>query len=294
MPSSDQCAGTERLDLHCHTTWSSGFCSPQELVRWASMADVRTLAITDHHHVDAYLEAAAPAARLGVRLIPAIELDCLAGDHRVDLLGYWVEPAAPTLTAFLRRWPSGAQQLLMDEAGLGKLAATLGAPISVARLEAVAAPRGPSFYDLFVLLVELGWAPTLGAAFQRWEAARRAGHFPRAVRSYASVEEGGAAIRAAGGVVALAHPGLVRDDAVVTRLVADGAVDALETPYGGYWTEGEELNARYRRLAEEYCIPTSAGSDYHAYPFSPVPLGVDVATGTLARLRDARTGRYSR
>lgn len=45
------------IDLHTHSTWSSGFCDPAELVRRASMADVRTLAITDHHEVGAYDEA---------------------------------------------------------------------------------------------------------------------------------------------------------------------------------------------------------------------------------------------
>ncbi len=287
MPEGRQDTELERLDLHCHTTWSSGFCSPEELVRWASMGDVRTLAITDHHRVEAYLEAVEPAARLGVTLIPAIELDCLADGKRVDLLGYWIKPNAPELTAFLQRWPSGAEQLLRDEAALSRLSANLGSPVDVAVLRAVAAPREPSFYDLFVLLVRLGWAPTLGAAFQRWEAARRVGQFPRTNRVYAPVEEGATVIRAAGGVVALAHPGLVRDDATVARLLAGRVVDALEAPYGGYWADGEQRNAAYRHLAHEHGMPTSAGSDYHAYPFSPVRLGVEVAVGTLARLRTA-------
>jgi len=287
MPAASGDAAPERLDLHCHTTWSSGFCSPQELVRWASMADVRTVAITDHHRVEPYVEAVEPAARLGVTLIPAIELDCLAGGKRVDILGYWIRPDSPELTAFVQRWPSGAEQLLRDDAALNRLGANLGSAVDAATLRAIAAPREPSFYDLFVLLVRLGWAPTLGAAFQRWEVIRLAGQLPRTNRIYAPVEEGAAAIRAAGGIVALAHPGLVRDDATVARLLAEGVADALEAPYGGYWTDGEARNAGYQRMAQEHGVPTSAGSDYHAYPFSPVGLGLEVPAGTLARLRAA-------
>lgn len=278
----------ERLDLHCHTTWSSGFCSAQELVRWASMGDIPTLAITDHHHVEAYAEAVDLAAQLGVTLIPAIELDCQTEGKRVDLLGYWIAPAAPALTAFVERWPSGVQRLLDDAESLARLASALGVAIDAAHLRDLAAPRTPSLYDLFVLLVRQGWASTLGAAYQRWEDLRRSGRFPRLQHAYAPVEDGAAAIRAAGGVVTLAHPGLVRDDATVARLVADGVVDAIETPYAGYWSQGEELNARYRQLAETLGVPTSAGSDYHAYPFSTVPLGVEVPVGTVERLRNAR------
>jgi 3',5'-nucleoside bisphosphate phosphatase len=292
MLDSDPAEQRERLDLHCHTIWSSGFCPPGELVRWASMADVRTLAITDHHHAEAYREGAELAEQLGVTLIPAIELDCLAGGRRVDLLGYWINPEAPALRAFLARWPSGAQQLLAEGAGLTRLAAGLGVAIDASRLRALAAPREPSLYDLFVLLVRLGWAPTLGSAFQRWEALRAAGQLPRSDRVYASVEEGAAAIRAAGGVVALAHPGLVRDDATVTQLLAGRVVDAVETPYASYWQHGDERNARYRDMAGEYGVPTSAGTDYHAYPFSPIRLGVEVPAGTVARLRAGRA--YSR
>jgi len=95
MPEGRQDTELERLDLHCHTTWSSGFCSPEELVRWASMGDVRTLAITDHHRVEAYLEAVEPAARLGVTLIPAIELDCLADGKRVGPVGILDQAECP-------------------------------------------------------------------------------------------------------------------------------------------------------------------------------------------------------
>jgi 3',5'-nucleoside bisphosphate phosphatase len=292
MPGHSPANEVERLDLHCHTTWSSGFCTPQELVRWASMGDIRTMAITDHHHAEAYLEAADLARALGVTLIPAIELDCLSGDKRVDLLGYWIDPAAAALVAFLERWPSGATQLLSDDVTFSWFASGFDVQIDAAQLREVAAPRAPSFYDLFVLLVGLGWAPTLGAAFQRWEAMRAAGQLPRLNRRYAPVEEGAAAIRAAGGVVSLAHPALVRDDATVERLLAEHAVDAIEAPYASYWNAGEERNTHYRRLAEQYGVPTSAGSDYHAYPFSPVRLGVDVPAETVERLRAARP--YSR
>lgn len=262
------------------------------------MGDIRTLAITDHHHVEAYAEAVDLAAALGVTLIPAIELDCKAGERRVDLLGYWIQPDAPVLTAFLERWPLAIRHLLQDAAALARLATALGAPLEREDLLAASAPREPSLYDLFVVLVQKRWAPTLGAAFQRWEALRREGHFPRLDRPFPSVEEGATVIRATGGVVSLAHPALVRngtvcDDATVRRLITDGVVDAIETPYGGYWTNGAEKNAQHQRLAEEHGLPTSAGSDYHAYPFSTVQLGMDVPHGTAERLR-GKVPLYSR
>lgn len=251
------------------------------------MADVRTLAITDHHQVEPYAEVVELAASLGVALIPAVELDCLAGERRVDLLGYWIDPAAPSLTQFLARWPGGAQQMLADRATLSALGALVGLDLTPERLQAASGKRPPGLADLFTTLVRAGVAPTIGAAFRQWEELRLAGKLPRSARRYAPVQDGAAAIRAAGGVVTLAHPGLVRDDATVRRLLAAGVVDAIETPYAGYWHDGAARNALYRALADEFSLPTSAGSDYHAYPFSDVKLGMDVPAGTLARLRAA-------
>ncbi|GEM_PF-4465535 len=47
----------------------------------------------------------------------------------------------------------------------------------------------------------------------------------------------------------------------------------------GYWTHGDELNQRYASTAAELGVPTSAGSDYHAYLSSEVQVGVGAPKG---------------
>ena len=280
-------AAVELLDLHVHSTWSSGFCEAAELVRWASLADVRTLAITDHHQIEGYEEARPLAGRYGVELIPAIELDCQVDGKRVDLLGYFIDPTAPALTTFLKTWPGGARQFLDDELTLSALAASRGVAFDVKRLRAIADGRPPALIHFALYLVERGWGATLGDVYKGVGALLRQGGLPRGPRRYPPAEQAAAVLRSVGGVVSLAHPGLLRDDALVRRLATEGLVDAIEAPYLGYWTDGDAINARTAAIAQELGVPTSAGSDYHAYPFSPVQLGVDVPRGTLARLRAA-------
>ncbi len=62
------------IDLHLHTYYSDGTMSPEELVLFAKKRGVETIAITDHDGIGGLAEAAEAGARLGVRVIPGIEL----------------------------------------------------------------------------------------------------------------------------------------------------------------------------------------------------------------------------
>jgi len=288
MPPDADPMSMERIDLHTHTTWSSGFCEPDELVRRASLGGVRTLAITDHHQVAGYAEAVATAMTYGVTLIPAVEIDCRSEGRNTDLLGYWIDPCSATLHAFLQEWPDAWSMLVENPRWLAPLATVLDVPLDLALLRTISGNRPPTILHLMLALVALGWSQTVGDAYTRFQEVRQQPGFPRLHRDRPSIEAGAAVIRAAGGVVTLAHPGLVHDDDLVRRLVATRVVDAIEAHYGGYWKDGDSVNGRYQRLAREHHMSVSAGSDYHARPFDDIALGVTVPADTVARLRLVR------
>ena len=78
-------------DLHVHTTNSDGSLNLGEL-RWAARrAGLDAVAVTDHDRLHPDLDAPV-VSRNGLTLIHGIELRVDAGDQRVDLLGYAVEP----------------------------------------------------------------------------------------------------------------------------------------------------------------------------------------------------------
>ena len=77
------------VDLHTHTTESDGTLSPEELVRAAAEAGVRTLAITDHDTMEADAAAVEVAGAFGLELIRGIELTSKHPSGNVHLLGYF-------------------------------------------------------------------------------------------------------------------------------------------------------------------------------------------------------------
>src|ERR687887_2349582 len=94
-------------DLHTHSNRSDGLLAPAALVRRARAAGVECLALTDHDSVAGVAEAAAAGEELGVLVIPGVELsvrdvDPGTGERSEDhLLGFFVDPSAPSLRAYL-------------------------------------------------------------------------------------------------------------------------------------------------------------------------------------------------
>ena len=63
-------------DLHMHSYYSDGCNSPADLLHHAADMGLKTLALTDHDTLAGLAEAQHVADRLGLELIPGVELTC--------------------------------------------------------------------------------------------------------------------------------------------------------------------------------------------------------------------------
>lgn len=91
------------LDLHMHTKYSmDGQFDPADLMRQCADAKVQAVAVTDHDSTRAIPEAREEASRLGLRLIPGIEISCQHEGKNFHLLGYGIHPDAPYLRRLKR------------------------------------------------------------------------------------------------------------------------------------------------------------------------------------------------
>ncbi len=77
---------TTLCDLHTHSTASDGQYSPSELVALAKERGIEVLALTDHDTTDGVAEALAAGERLGLRVIPGVELSAKEY-HTFHILG---------------------------------------------------------------------------------------------------------------------------------------------------------------------------------------------------------------
>jgi predicted metal-dependent phosphoesterase TrpH len=98
-----------RFDLQSHSTHSDGVLPAVEVVQRAAAAGVQLLALSDHDTVSGVSEAIAEGERVGVRVVPAVEISAVdAGSpapRELHILGYCIDHTGPVmserLTAFL-------------------------------------------------------------------------------------------------------------------------------------------------------------------------------------------------
>jgi 3',5'-nucleoside bisphosphate phosphatase len=98
-----------RFDLQSHSTHSDGVLPAAEVVQRAAAAGVELLALSDHDTISGVSEAIAEGERVGVRVVPAVEISAVdAGSsvpRELHILGYCIDYTGAVmterLTAFL-------------------------------------------------------------------------------------------------------------------------------------------------------------------------------------------------
>jgi predicted metal-dependent phosphoesterase TrpH len=242
------------IDLHLHTTASDGTLTPSELVGRAHASGLSIIAITDHDTTAGSCAARAAARDAGLELIPGIEISSVDAGRDIHMLGYFLDPEFPRLLDFLDRQRAERTRRLT---AMSERLASLGCPIDVAPLlEAACAGRTVGRPQVADALVCRGHAVSRDDAFAKFLEYGAPAFVPRAGASPFDVIH---VVHDAGGVVSMAHPGLTRRDDLIPAL-ADAGLDALEARHSDHDAETE---ARYRVLAGDLGLVTTAGSDYH-------------------------------
>jgi predicted metal-dependent phosphoesterase TrpH len=240
------------IELQSHSTVSDGQLPPAEVVERAAEAGVTTLALSDHDAIAGVAEAAEAAGRLGIELVPAIEMSCVhefAEDLHV--CGYWVDlgaiaPAceraqhervsrAGEIIENLRR--EGFDLHLEDAVREAGDALSIGRP-HIARAAGASGDLGP-FFEEYLVPGAKAFVP------RRWPTASQAVEL----------------IHEAGGVAVVAHPYWDIDEpAQVDELIRALDVDGVEAYYP---THSREQTEHLLDLCRDLGLAATGSSDYH-------------------------------
>jgi predicted metal-dependent phosphoesterase TrpH len=275
------------IDLHLHTTASDGKLAPTALISLAARRGVRILSVTDHDTTAGIAEARCAAEAAGLRLIDGIEITAVEGDRDVHVLGYFFNPADEALGGFLERQRSARIDRVRE---MGTRLESLNVAVDVeAIVQAASAHQGRSIGRpaLADALIAAGHAVDRRDAFDRLLATDRPAFVPRCGPSLTEVVD---AIRRAGGIASLAHPGLLGLDREIARFAGSG-LSAIEVRHREH---PPEVEAHYRRVASTLGLAVSGGSDFHGEtdtdPLQPGPGSVSLDAEDFAAL-EARVQR---
>jgi predicted metal-dependent phosphoesterase TrpH len=240
------------IELQSHSTVSDGQLAPAEVVAKAAEAGVTTLALTDHDAIAGVPAAEEAAERLGVELVPALEMSSVH-EYAEDLhiCGYWVDlgkigPAceraqhervsrAGEIVEKLRA--EGFDVHLEDAVREAGDALSIGRP-HIARAAGAGGDLGP-FFEEYLVPGAKAFVP------RRWPTAAEAIEL----------------IHAAGGVAVIAHPYWdISEPNEVDDLIRSLGADGVETYYP---THSREQTAHLLELCDELRLIATGSSDYH-------------------------------
>jgi predicted metal-dependent phosphoesterase TrpH len=242
-----------RIDLHTHTTASDGLLDARALVAEAAARGVGLLAVSDHDTTAGVDDAIDAGRKAGVEVWPAVELSCDVEAAEVHVLGYFVDHRLAWFQALLDRLRDGR---VHRAARMVERLTALGAPVDFARVAALAGGGAIGRPHVARALVEAGWVRDLREAFDRFIGRGGPAYVERLKLSPA---EAVGIVRAAGGLAVLAHPGWGQQDEMIPGLVAAG-LDGIEVYYPDHTPA---LVTRYLRLARQYGLLVTGGTDFH-------------------------------
>ncbi|MFW5844926.1 MAG: PHP domain-containing protein [Planctomycetota bacterium] len=238
-----------RIDLHLHTWFSDGSCSPHTVAAEAAQQRLRAWALTDHDCLDGWA-----ALRDAPGLIPGVEITCSHEGREVHVVGLGFDPADAELNDFL----AGIRRL--RHVRFGRLRALVeahygcrlpdpidcGPSVSPSRLHLARALQRTGI----ITHAQQAFADCLG------DAQLRGSDLP----AFPAVAEGAALLRSAGGVALLAHPGVYGGIELIDRLMRIGELDGLETNHPKL---PDGLRRGIEDLATRHGWLRSCGSDFH-------------------------------
>lgn len=239
------------MDLHTHSACSDGDRAPAALVESAAQSGVGLLALTDHDSVRGVPEAVAAGRRLGLPVVPGVEMSN-EFPQELHILGLGVDVENPALLAELaaaqeRRRARG--RLILE-----RLCA-LGAD---ARPYLAAPETAATRVHIALALVSGGFAADVKDAFARY--------IGRGAPAYVALPRPAPArvialISGAGGIPVLAHPCHLKGDvhAIVHELCALG-LRGIEAYYPTSTPGQTEL---FLSLAAQHGLLVTCGSDFH-------------------------------
>ncbi|KAF0220067.1 MAG: phosphotransferase domain-containing [Geobacteraceae bacterium] len=250
------------IDLHIHSCHSDGLHTPTELVEMAAAKGLKAIAIADHDSVAGIDEAVEAGNRLGVEVIPAVELSVeFKHYHDVHLLGYCIDhndtDFQEKLAEFRRRRNARGEAIV--ERINGRLSSEKKGSISYEEVLA-AADGALGRPHIARILIDKGFARNLQDAFRKY---LDPCNVPKL---YFPMADALAEIRRIKGVSVLAHPPSITEDRTTLRNIihelAAMGLDGLEVFNNMCYNDDMIF---FESVAMQLELVMTGGSDFHGF-----------------------------
>lgn len=263
-------------DLHTHSNYSDGTFSPAQIVAEAAGLGLSAVALTDHNTVAGLPEFLSAARDYPIQVIAGVEISTVYRETELHIVGLFLNPdtfgqITTLLEEFNRKKEESNLALIQN---LNRAGYTLN-------YEEICCnhPRGTiNRAVIAAAMLEKGYIASINEAFKGL-LSKKGGYYvpPERLSSLDAIRF----LRSVGAVPVLAHPFLNLKTEEALRSFLQEAVppglSAMETMYSTFSPETTQVA---RRIAREFGLSESGGSDFHGSAKPHIALGS--GTGTLA------------
>ncbi len=241
-----------KTDLHTHTNYSDGYYSPAELLQKALDKGIGMISITDHDSVSGVNEARKFSSKIGIEIIPGLEISTEIGDNEIHILGYFIDPDNKELERYLvffreERYKRAIR--IVEKLNILGIALTMDDVMLQAKNSAIGRPH------IAQALLEKKFIGSFFEAFNKY-IGNNGPAFEKKV--HLSPQSACKIINDAGGLSFIAHPGKMPEH-LIKQLIEAG-IDGIEVIHPSHSASQTKY---YRGITNEYFLLESGGSDYH-------------------------------
>lgn len=277
-------------DLHTHSTYSDGTCTPAEIIAQADALGLSAVALTDHNTVAGIPDFLAAARDSCVEAIPGVEISTGYHGTEVHIVGLFLPPdRLEEVACFVERINHLKER---NYRALAERLQRAGYSIDYDTIRE-SHPQGTVNRAVIArVLLEKGYVSSIEDAFQTLLSRPGQGgyylppdriHANNAVHFLASL----------GAVPILAHPFLTFTEETLRRFLPwskHHGLIAMETMYSTY---SPETTALARNIAREFGLKESGGSDFHGQTKPHISLGtgkgsLSVPSSIVDKLKNSR------
>jgi predicted metal-dependent phosphoesterase TrpH len=241
------------VDLHLHTSASDGTFSPESLIQHASARGLKAIAVTDHDAWEAIRPAAVLGARVGIEVIPGVELSTSVGEAEIHILGYFIDYLDPDFQKEVLRF----KQARIERAQkIVEKLAEAGVRIDIKHVLEIAGSGSVGRPHVARALLDEGYVGSTDEAFSRYLGNGAPAYVPK---NFMSPQDAFELIHYVHGLAFFAHPGIENRDEMIDDFALHG-LDGLEV----WHPKHSPSNVKhYQELAEQKKMLACGGSDSH-------------------------------
>lgn len=255
-------------DLHTHSNYSDGTCTPAELIDEAEKIGLSAVALCDHNTVSGLPEFLAAAEGKNVKAVAGVELSTDYGETELHIVGLFIKPECfarveEFVSILVKNKENSNRELI-------KRLNCAGYAISFDEIKAKTANGRFNRSHIGEALVEKGYIGSISEAFDTLLAKNSEFYVPnKRVDVFEAIEF----LKSINATAVLAHSFLDLTEeelrVFLPKAKAHG-LDAMETYYLNY---DEDTMKKACGIADEHRLLHSGGSDFHGARKPGIALG---------------------